>query len=201
MLPAVSMSRLSRFIGIALTVVIFAALVAIGLRGGESKPGGPSGDLRNARAYIQDNLWSTGKNQYAVWTGPGDVPYLARRRRGSSKWRTVDLSKVEGNPLAAPTVDDQHNIFSLGVDDRGGVHIAGNMHNDPLRYVTSPDGDLGRLRASPAPPGREAITYPAFVRLPNGTLLFWRRRGEAGSGVTVLNVLPQGRAAGGRGPW
>jgi BNR repeat-containing family member len=172
-----------------------AVLLVVALRSGEQAEPAPRADLRNGRVFIQDNLWSTETHQYAVWVAPDGTPYAGRRRRGAVDWETVNLAKLRGNPLATPTEDDQHNVYAIGVDSGGGVHVAGNMHNDPLRYVSSPSGDLATWTRRPAPAAGEYVTYPAFLRLPNGTLLFWHREGIAGDGAIVLDALDPGAAA------
>ena len=66
------------------------------------------------------------------------------------------------------------------------------MHNDPLRYVRDSTGDLEGWTTAPHPAAGESVTYPAFVALPDGTLLFFRREGRAGLGALVLDALPPG---------
>jgi hypothetical protein len=168
-------------------------LLVVALRSAEQpdQPGAPP-DLRNGRAFIQDNLWSTETHQYAVWVAPDGTPYAGRRPRGGPDWETVNLAQLRGNPLAAPTADDEHNVYAIAVDAGGGVHVAGNMHNDPLRYARSPSGGLAGWRNWPAPVRGEYVTYPAFVALPDGALLFFRREGIAGEGAIVLDALDPG---------
>lgn len=169
-----------------------AALIAFALRSGEESEPVPRADLRNGRVIIQDNLWSTATHQYAVWVGSDGTPYAGRRRREGSEWEIVNLAKLPGNPLAAPTEDDEHNVYAIGVDRGGRVHVAGNMHNDPLRYVTSAGRGLDGWGSGPVPARGSAVTYPAFVGSPDGTLFFWRREGRAGEGAIVVDVLDPG---------
>ncbi len=93
-------------------------------------------------------------------------------RRGSDGWRVANLAKLRRNPLAAPTADDEHNIYAIAVDSSSGrVHVAGNMHGSPLRYVRTAPGSLDRWATGPAPAKGERVTYPAFTSLPDGTPL------------------------------
>jgi BNR repeat-containing family member len=184
------MSRWSRPIGVAVTVALLAVLLAIGLSSSPPEPG----DLRNGQVFIQDNLWSTADYQYAVWVGGNSTPYAARRSRGSRRWKIVNLAKLPGNPLAAPTADDTHNVYVIATDAEGGVHVAGNMHDNPLRYVRAAP-DLDGWARGPAPASDGSVTYPAFTALRDGTLLFWRRVGISGRGAVRLDYLPPGASA------
>jgi hypothetical protein len=175
---------------LVVSLLFLVVLVWIGLSSDHTV----HGDLRNGQVFIQDNLWSTPKYQYAVWVGDGGTPFAARRARGSQSWKVVDLAKLRGNPLGAPTVDDTHNVYTIAADSGGGVHVSGNMHLSPFRYVNA-DAALGRWSTRPAPAGGPSVTYPAFTALPDGTLLFWRREGRAGEGKVLLDALDPGASA------
>lgn len=188
------MKRWSTSAGIAISAFAFVVLIVIGLRGDGPDPASQP-DLRNGRVFIQDNLWAADGRQYAVWVGHDGTPYAGWRRAASDEWHTDDLSRLDGDPLATPTAEDNHNIYVLGVDAEGEVHVAGNMHNDPLRYVRTSTGGLEGWRTRPPPAAGESVTYPAFAALPDGTLLFFRREGIAGLGALVLDALPPGARA------
>src|SRR5262245_42723955 len=125
------MARLARPVGLVISLVFLTILIWIGLSSDHTV----HGDLRNGQVFIQDNLWTTRTHQYAVWVGDTGTPYAARRARGSQTWKIVDLAKLRGNPLGAPTADDLHNVYAIATDARGGVHIAGNLHLSPFRYL------------------------------------------------------------------
>ncbi len=153
----------------------------------------PRADLRNGRVFIQDNLWSTADEQYAVWTAPDGTPYAGKRGAGEVRWQIVNLARIPGNPLAAPTDDDLHNAYVIAVDSVGYVHVAGNMHNDPLRYIRSQrPGDITSWEVASVEGPVTVATYPTFVELPDGTLLFWHRQGISGDGFLLLDRLPPG---------
>jgi hypothetical protein len=185
------MRRWSRPLGIIATCILLGVVLALALRSGQPQHA-PAADLRNGRVFIQDNLWSTPHRQYAVWVGRGGTPYVGSRRVEGGPWRAAGLANLPGNPLDAPTADDEHNVYVIATDARGNVHIAGNMHDAPLRYIRARAGHLHAWRPRPAPHGDSQITYPAFVGLPDGTLLFWRRIGVAGDGVIRLDALGPG---------
>jgi hypothetical protein len=186
------MSRWSRPIGLLLSTlfVVVVGLIAIREGGNDLDREGPPPDLRNGRVFIQDNLWSADGHQYAVWVAPNGTPY-AGARDGDGPWKVVNLERLKGNPLAAPTADDPHNVYAIGVDADGGVHVSGNMHYDPLRFVSA-DADLTDWRSEPAPSGAD-VTYPVFAALPNGTLMFFRRKGSPLTGGAIeLDALAPG---------
>lgn len=151
----------------------------------------------NATAFINDNLWTSGDAQYAVWVDPDGRPFAGRRQLPDGPWTVADLGAVPGNPLAVPTEPDAHNVYAIAVDAEGYVHVAGNMHADPLRYVrSSQPGSIDQWTAGTMVGSEEAsVTYPAFVLAPDGTLLFFYRDGGAGGGNTILNRLAPGTGA------
>jgi BNR repeat-containing family member len=178
------MTRWAWPVALVVSLAFLVVLLWVGLTG----EGAPEGDLRNGQVFIQDNLWSTAHRQYAVWVGDGGTPFAAWRARGRPDWKIVDLGKLRGNPLEGPTADDTHNVYAIATDAGGGIHIAGNMHLSPLRYVRA-TADLSHFSTAPAPSGGPSVTYPAFTVLPDGTLLFWRREGQAGEGKVRLDAL------------
>lgn len=173
---------------IAITTVVAFSIAWLLVSGNSQRP---DTDRRNGRSFIQSNLWSAGDTQYAVYIGRDDRPMLGTRSLLSDEWTTVDLSTLPGNPLATPTVDDGHNVYVVASDETGALHIAGNMHGDPLRYIrtTSQNGafDVGKIGHT-----GERVTYPRFVSLLDGSLLFFRRDGQSGFGSTELSVLAPG---------
>lgn len=189
--PPVTKAR-KPVVGLTVSTALLIVLLVANL----VSPGGetiPEADPRNGQVFIQDNLWSTASAQYAIWVAPDGTPYAGSRRRGSEEWTTASLAEVARNPLAAPTADDTHNVYAIATDAEGNVHVAGNMHDNDLRYLRSPARSaLQRWQPRPAPSGSESVTYPAFVALPDGTLLFWRRQGISGNGDIYLDALSPG---------
>jgi hypothetical protein len=191
----------SALIRAALSALALLVVVAVGLVFLDDRAAGPGapgeapgdGDLVNGRAFVQDNLWTAGDEQYAVWAAEDGTPLAGRRASEADAWDVVDLAALPGNPLDAPTDPDDHNVYVVGVDAAGHVHVAGNMHNDPLRYVrTRVPGDLGTFEAAGVAGPADEVTYPRFVGLPDGTLLFFRREGGAGRGETLLDRIGPG---------
>jgi hypothetical protein len=149
----------------------------------------------NSLPFTQDPLASDGERQCAVWvSGRRRAPLFAWRRLPDGPWSEPrDLSALAGTPFAVETALDPHNSYSLGIDAAGRAHVAGNHHNQTLRYARSvPGGLTGWGEASMIGADEDRVTYPAFVSLPGGALLFAYRDGRAGRGDVFLNRLPAG---------
>jgi BNR repeat-containing family member len=146
----------------------------------------------NSLPFTQDALVTDGDVQYAIWvSGPDRAPLISARTLPDGPWAAPQaLGDVAGDPFDIPTRLDPHNSYAIGVDGLGRVHVAGNHHNEPLRYARSAPGDIRRWNREPMIGSEEeSVTYPAFVRLTDGALLFAYRDGRAGLGDVYLNRL------------
>lgn len=149
----------------------------------------------NSLPFTQDPLATDGERQYAVWvSGPRRSPLVSMRSLPDGPWAAPqDLAALPESAFAAPTRLDPHNSYALGIDADGRLHVAGNHHNEPLRYMRSAPGALDLWeRGSMIGSEEESVTYPAFVRLGDGSLLFFHRDGRAGHGDVYLNRLGPG---------
>jgi hypothetical protein len=149
----------------------------------------------NSLPFTQDPLATDGERQYAVWiSGPRRAPLLSWRELPDGAWaEPLDLGAFSGSPFATAAKLDPHHSYALGVDGGGRVHVAGNSHNESLRYARSHPGDPTRWEAAEMVGAEEErVTYPAFVSLPGGALLCFYRDGRAGHGDVYLNRLPAG---------
>lgn len=175
--------------GLLVVIVVVVVLVRGAPVGRAALP-----DPRNGRAFIQSNLWSTDDSQYAVWVAPDDTPMVGRRALGDDAWEVETLAEVPGNPLAAPTEDNLHNVYAVAVDSLGYVHVIGNMHTDPVRYVRSVrPNDISEWQAARLDEVEERVTYPMIVALPDDTLLlFVRQRSDRGTGWILAERLDPG---------
>ena len=88
---------------------------------------------------------------------------------------------------------DSHNAVVVGIDEAGHIHVAGNMHNDPLVYFRSDEPyNVRSLRqfATMAGGVEEAkVTYPHFFNGPDGRLYFKHRYGSSGNGVELYKAF------------
>ena len=113
---------------------------------------------------------------------------VAARELGSAEWVFQRLPSRLGW--------DSHNAVVLATDRAGFIHVAGNMHGDPLVYFRSErPHDISTLRRVPMIGSQEReVTYPQFVRDASGELYFHYRDGRSGEGVRIFNRFdPAGR--------
>ena len=128
----------------------------------------------NAPIFRKDALTSDAVEQYAAWYDDDAQVIVARRRLDEDAW-TSQATGFSGRAR------DAHNTISLMLDGDGYLHLAWDHHGDPLHYARSlaPGG----LVFSPPEPmlgtDEDRITYPEFLALPCGDLLFAYRHGLA----------------------
>lgn len=148
----------------------------------EISPAGYAGSSVNVIAGLQHSLISHGPHQYAAFYDADGYLVLAQRKRQEDVW-DVMRTRHRGN------VADAHNTVAIGVDGAGVLHVAFDHHNQPLNYArsVSPGSlELGPKQSMTGQLERE-VTYPAFLPLPGGDLLFFYRHGGSGRGDLVLN--------------
>jgi hypothetical protein len=86
---------------------------------------------------------------------------------------------------------DSHNYLTMALDESGCLHLAGNMHANPLTYFRARKPyDISSLVQEDAMLGRneEHCTYPKFMTAPKGELLFHYRDGGSGNGNEIYNA-------------
>jgi hypothetical protein len=87
---------------------------------------------------------------------------------------------------------DSHNSVTLGIDPEGFIHLAGNMHVNPITYFRSTrPNDISSLKQEMSMVGtnENRCTYPNFMNTREGELLFHYRDGASGSGNEIYNIL------------
>ena len=141
-----------------------------------------AGTSVNMVAGLQHSLFTHLGVQYAAFYAADSTLVLARRPLGSDHWETR-RTQYTGR------VADAHNSPALVVDGGGTLHVAWDHHNNPLNYARSTAP--GSLELGPRAPmlgsDESSVTYPAFIRLRGGDLLFFYRDGRSGRGNLVLN--------------
>ena len=143
------------------------------------------------------NLVSTSTHQYcALYTLANEIVIGRRERNPFGAWETFELAGAARTAMACPvSLSDQHNWVTIAVTNHNGVdnsndvlHVLGNMHNHPLRYVKSGAGSIvswfdatGDL---PVPTDIIRWSYPIPAQMADGKLWLYMRTSEefGGSG-------------------
>lgn len=138
-----------------------------------------------------------------VWTGHPvgfslltDPPYQYVAYYDADRQMTVVQRRVDGDhwtftKLPSHVGWDSHNYLTMALDRDGSLHLAGNMHCAPMMYfrTTRPHdaGSLQRVRYMVGPEREQFVTYPVFLRGPQGRLIFRYRDGRSGNGDDIYN--------------
>lgn len=128
-------------------------------------------------------LMTHAPNQYIAYYDAERQMTVAQRSLASSEWTFTKLPEHVGW--------DSHNSIVMTIDDDDHLHLAGNMHIDPLRYFrTTRPLDSTSFECVPSMIGtlEERATYPRFLRGPDDQLLFTYRDGSSGSGNQIWNA-------------
>ena len=157
-----------------------------------------------------DHVWSGHPVSFALLAERGHqfIAYYDAERRLTVLGRKIgdrDWTRVQ--PPGVPSAHgrdsnvtgwDSHNYLRLALDREGGVHLAGNMHVDPLVYYrTRAPFEVGTLERIDRMIGeREArCTYPVFFKNIAGDLFFRHRDGGSGNGSDLYDAYdPASRA-------
>ncbi|QCB93288.1 BNR repeat-containing protein [Cellulomonas shaoxiangyii] len=141
---------------------------------------------QNSVSWGMDNVTTAPDGtQYAAWWSGGTRPHAIIGKRVRDEWQTFDLTTLAGDPLGFTV--DLHNGLDIGVDAAGFVHLVGNVHSAPIRYVRSAaPGDITAWTVEVMVGDETEVSYPSFFKV-DGALLFGFRQGGSGSGDYVLN--------------
>jgi hypothetical protein len=122
------------------------------------------------------------KKQYVTYYNKDRYMTIASRALNSSVWE----KKILDNKLKW----DSHNYVELGIDEKGYIHVTGNMHNDSLIYYRSNiPYDIQSIVPIHKMVGtlENSVTYPFFFNDKAGSLFFTYRIGSSGNGKVILN--------------
>lgn len=141
-----------------------------------------AGSSINVVANVRHSVFTHGRTQFSAYYDADGTMVLAKREIGADQWETRRTAH-KGN------VADAHNAISLVVDGAGVLHVAWDHHGSSLNYARGISPGSLKLGSKQAMTGmREGrVTYPQFLRLPGGDLLFLYRDGVSGQGTLVLN--------------
>jgi hypothetical protein len=150
----------------------------------------------NTVAFVRSCMQTVGDQQFVTWYGRhqhdaaaafNNTIWIGRRTLGSSEWEIFRHPSFTAN-----NITDGHDVISHGIDGDGYMHLSWGMHGDPFHYSRSTTPVTGDVPIVLGPDttmtGRENnVTYPQFLRLPDGDLLYLFREGGSGNGNTFLN--------------
>jgi hypothetical protein len=111
---------------------------------------------------------------------------IARRNTNTNIWEMFFTT------FTANAITDGHDVAAFGIDGDGYMHLSWGMHGDAFHYskTTAPVFGTNAIVFGPdtTMTGREnSVTYPQWLRLPDGDLLYLFREGASGNGDTFLN--------------
>jgi hypothetical protein len=143
-------------------------------------------------------LLTHGGRQYVGFYAADRRLTVAARALGSDAWEFFRLPSERSEPprFGRPETSavlgwDSHNSIVMTADSAGHLHLAGNMHCNPLTYWrTREPGEIKSFEQVKTMVGRdeERCTYPVFLTLADGRLVFQYRSGKSGDGSTFLNI-------------
>ncbi|MFZ5494698.1 MAG: BNR repeat-containing protein [Verrucomicrobiota bacterium] len=191
--PVSDRSRASQRLALPLFALTFTLTLPSLLCAAELAPAGGArllkiaddafaGSSVNVLANSQHTLLTHGDTQYAAFYAADSTVVLAKRALRGDTW-TAHRTGFRGRTA------DAHDSIALGVDGDGFLHVAWDHHNNPLNYARSTAPGSLELGPREAMTGahEDRVTYPAFLPLPGGDLLFFHRDGGSGRGNLVLN--------------
>ena len=150
----------------------------------------------NTVSFVRSSLKTVGDQQFVTWYGRhqfdanakfNNTIWIGRRTLGSPEWEVFRHPSFTAN-----TITDGHDVISYGIDGDGYMHVSWGMHGDAFHYSRSTAPVTGTAPIVLGPDttmtGREnTVTYPQFLKLPDGDLLFLFREVASGNGDTFLN--------------
>jgi hypothetical protein len=124
-----------------------------------------------------------GDQQYVAFYDAHRQLTVGQRTVGQPQFRLKALPDVFGGW-------DGHNYVTFAFDSAGQIHLSGDMHVSPLAYFrTTVAGDITTLtHAAMVGTDESMVTYPAFMKLATGQLLFSYRSGGSGNGNWFWNI-------------
>ncbi len=132
-------------------------------------------------------LLTHGQDQFVAFYDAERNMTVGQRKLGDSKFQLTKLDSKVGW--------DSHNYIALDIDDKGFLHVSGNMHAVPLVYFRSTRPlDASSLVRVPHMTGEleSHVTYPLFFRGPKNEFLFTYRDGSSGNGNQIYNIYDTG---------
>lgn len=143
---------------------------------------GWSNNSVNVTVFRKNSLVTHNNVQFIAYYDPDGFLTLGKRNIGEDSW-TISKTQYKGN------VSDAHNSISIMTDGDGYLHVSWDHHGHPLRYakgIAPYSLELGDKQ--PMTGSLETnVTYPEFLKMPDGDLIFMYRDGQSGRGNLVMN--------------
>lgn len=151
-----------------------------------------SGQTKFTDAIPLDEVWAGTNVTYSAVSFENSiyVAYYNKDRFLTVAEFNTDTKEVKKKVLSSRFIGwDAHNNTALIVDKGGNLHVAGNMHANPLVYArTLQARDFNSLAELNEMIGRDEdkVTYPEFFNVGDKTF-FSYRNGGSGDGAEYLN--------------
>ncbi len=135
-------------------------------------------DFHWAGNRVWAQMIQRGEHQFIIYYDASRQMSVAHRAHQRTPWRYHKLPSFLGW--------DSHNYATVDVDEKGYIHVMGNMHNDRLVYFRSTEPwEVRSLRQVDYLIDRERdvnVTYPNFMHDRDGRLIAIYRLGGSGNG-------------------
>jgi hypothetical protein len=149
----------------------------------------------NAVSFICSSLMTVSNQQFFAYYGRhqtnssytyNNTIWIARRTVGTNIW------EVFRTTFTANDITDGHDVVVFGIDGNSYMHISWGMHGNSFLYAKSTAPVTGSQPIAFAPAttmtgDENNVTYPQFLTMLSGDLLFIFREGTSGSGNTFIN--------------
>lgn len=145
-----------------------------------------------------DRVWSGHEVKYAILEDDRRiyVGYYDANRQLTLASRSKDDEYWIYHKLESWTGWDSHNYIALGLDPAGNLHVAANMHNDPVAYWrTTRPGEIRsaeRQKVLVDAALEQSMTYPVFLKDADGNLIYKYRDGGSGRGNEIYVAYDAG---------
>jgi hypothetical protein len=123
------------------------------------------------------------------------VAFYDDKRQLTVAQRKLDQREWTLHKLPVTTGWDSHNYVTLVTDDKGFLHLSGDMHCVPLKYFRSSKPlDASTFERIDRMTGdlEKRTTYPRFLFGAENELIFTYRDGGSGNGNQIFNVYDSG---------
>jgi hypothetical protein len=166
-----------------------------------ANPGAGAGEVPQ-RATVVDTIdisrvWSAHPVGFCLLTrAPFQfVAFYDDKRQLTVAQRRLDGRDWTFHKLPVTTGWDSHNYVTLETDDKGFLHLSGDMHCVALKYFRSSKPlDASTFERIDRMTGEveKRTTYPRFLFGPENELIFTYRDGGSGNGNQIFNVYDSG---------